>query len=77
MSEFSERLKELRKAANITQTQLADKLNLHPQTVSKWERGLSEPDISQLGEIAAALGITMEKLCGQAEAEQTFVGTFM
>ena len=76
MSEFSERLKELRKAANLTQTQLADKLNLHPQTVSKWERGLSEPDISQLGEIAAALGITMEKLCGQAEAEQTFVGDF-
>lgn len=76
MSEFSERLKEMRKAANITQTQLADKLNLHPQTVSKWERGLSEPDISQLGEIAAALGITMEKLCGQAEAEQTFVGDF-
>lgn len=76
MSEFSERLKELRKAANLTQTQLADKLNLHPQTISKWERGLSEPDISQLGEIAAALGITMEKLCGQAEAEQTFVGDF-
>ena len=76
MSEFSERLKELRKAANLTQTQLADKLNLHPQTVSKWERGLSEPDISQLGEIAAALGITMEKLCGQAEAEQTFIGDF-
>ena len=76
MSEFSERLKELRKAANTTQTQLADKLNLHPQTVSKWERGLSEPDISQLGEIAVALGITMEKLCGQAEAEQTFVGDF-
>ena len=76
MSEFSERLKELRKAANLTQTQLADKLNLHPQTISKWERGLSEPDISQLGEIAAALGITMEKLCGQAEAEQTFIGDF-
>lgn len=76
MSEFSERLKELRKAANLTQTQLADKLNLHPQTVSKWERGRSEPDISQLGEIAAALGITMEKLCGQAEAGQTFVGDF-
>lgn len=76
MSGFSERLKELRKAANITQTGLAEKLNLHPQTVSKWERGLSEPDISQLGEIAAALGITMEKLCGQPQVEQTFVGEF-
>ena len=43
MSEFSERLKELRKAANITQTGLAEKLNLHPQTVSKWENGVCAP----------------------------------
>ena len=76
MNTFGERLKELRKAAGITQTGLAETLNVHPQTVSKWERGLSEPDISQLGELAAALGVTLEKLCGQAEAEQTFVGCF-
>ena len=62
MERFGERLKELRKAAGLTQTGLADALLLHPQTVSKWERGFSEPDISQLGDLAAsrikrALGI--------------------
>ena len=60
---FGERLKELRKAAGITQSELAEKLNIHLQTVSKWERNLSEPDISQLGELAEALGVSLEKLC--------------
>ena len=69
MEGFGRRLKELRQTAKITQSDLADKLNLHPQTVSKWERGLSEPDIAQLGELAAALGISLEKLLGREEAE--------
>ena len=73
---FGERLKELRKAANITQSDLADKMNIHPQTVSKWERDLSQPDISQLGELAAVLHITLEKLCGQEETGETFTGNF-
>ena len=76
MEGFGRRLKELRQTAKITQSDLADKLNLHPQTVSKWERGLSEPDIAQLGELAAALGISLEKLLGREEAEISYVGTF-
>lgn len=39
MEGFGKHLKELRQAAKITQSGLAEKLNLHPQTVSKWERG--------------------------------------
>ena len=39
MERFGERLKSLRKAAGMTQQELADKLNVHLQTVSKWERG--------------------------------------
>ena len=62
MKRFGERLKEQRKAASFTQADLAEKLNIHLQTVSKWERGISEPDISQLGELAQALGVTLEKL---------------
>ena len=73
---FGERLKELRKAAKLTQTELAERLELHPQTVSKWERDLSEPDISQLGDLAAALGISLENLCGREEADKTYVGRF-
>ena len=76
MEGFGRRLKELRQTAKITQSDLADKLNLHPQTVSKWERGLSEPDIAQLGELAAALGISLEKLLGREETEISYVGTF-
>lgn len=76
MEGFGRRLKELRQTAKITQSDLADKLNLHPQTVSKWERGLSEPDIAQLGELAAALGISLEKLLGREETEISYVGIF-
>ena len=76
MEGFGRRLKELRQTAKITQSGLAEKLNLHPQTVSKWERGLSEPDISQLGDLAEALGITLEKLLGKEEPEQSYIGNF-
>lgn len=61
---FAERLKELRKRKGLTQTQLADALGVHLQTVSKWERGVTEPDISLIGETAAALGATVEELAG-------------
>lgn len=39
-------LKNLRKQKNLTQTQLADKIGITPQAISKWERGESFPDIS-------------------------------
>lgn len=76
MPAIGERLKELRKASDVTQTALADALGVHPQTVSKWERGVSEPDISQLGDLAAALGVPLETLLGLPEAEQTYTGAF-
>ena len=38
---FKGRLKELRKAASLTQAQFSEQLNVHLQTVSKWERGVS------------------------------------
>ena len=74
--DFGERLKNLRKAAGMTQQELADKLNVHLQTVSKWERGVSEPDISQLGEISSALGLSLEKLLGEEDGERTYTGDF-
>lgn len=76
MNNFGERLKNLRKAAGITQQELADKLNVHPQTVSKWERGITEPDIAQLGELASTLGISLEKLLDCNEGEVVYSGTF-
>ena len=76
MNNFGERLKSLRKAAGITQQELADKLGVHLQTVSKWERGISEPDFSLLGGIASALGVTFERLLGTDESDCTYGGYF-
>ena len=45
-------LKELRKEKNLTQEQLAEKLNVSGRTVSRWETGTNMPDISLLAEIA-------------------------
>lgn len=75
-TDFAERLKELRKRKGLTQTQLADALGVHLQTVSKWERGVTEPDISLIGETAAALGATVEELAGVPVPDETFTGTF-
>ena len=45
-------LKELRKEKNLTQEQLATKLNVSGRTVSRWETGTTMPDISLLCELA-------------------------
>ncbi len=75
-SDFGERLKNLRKSAGITQQELADRLNVHVQTVSKWERGLFEPDFSMLGELSAILGVPLERLLGGSEEGGTYSGSF-
>ena len=41
--EFSERVKEIRKKMDITQIELAAKLNVNPSTIQRWERGVSIP----------------------------------
>lgn len=73
---FGERLKSLRKAADITQQELADRVGIHLQTVSKWERGITEPDMCMFGEIASALGVTIEELWGVPSAEESCGGVF-
>ncbi len=60
--DFGERLKILRKSAKMTQEQLAVKLGVHFQTVSKWERGQIAPDLAMLGSIATTLSVSLEKL---------------
>ena len=45
---FNELIVELRKKQGLTQQQLAKKLNITDKAVSKWERGLSYPDITSI-----------------------------
>mgnify|MGYP003415355910 FL=1 len=53
---------DLRKEKNLTQKQLATKLNISDKTISKWERGLGCPDVSLLHELSDVLSVNIEKI---------------
>ena len=53
---------ECRKQKNLTQMQLAEKLNITDKAISKWERGVSMPDSSIMLELCNILGITVNDL---------------
>ena len=62
----------LRKEKGLTQKELAQQLYVSDKAVSKWERGLSLPDISLLTPLAEILGVTVtELLRGERLEEQT------
>lgn len=56
---FGKFIKQLRSENHMTQKQLAEKLFITDKAVSKWERGLSMPDISLLESIAQIFGVTV------------------
>ncbi|MBQ1189487.1 MAG: helix-turn-helix domain-containing protein, partial [Lachnospiraceae bacterium] len=60
-------IKELREKYHMTQSELAEKLNISDKTVSKWETAKGYPDISLLEPIAEVFGVSVtELLSGQA-----------
>lgn len=61
---FYKNLKELRKSKGFTQEELASKINVVRQTVSKWEKGLSVPDADSLQQIAEVLEVEVSQLLG-------------
>ena len=52
----------LRKEKQLTQEQLAEKMGVSINAVSKWERGLSFPDVSLLKKLCMELNISIEEL---------------
>ena len=60
--EIGRKISEFRKVSNMTQMELADRLNISFQAVSNWERGNSMPDISKLPELAELFGISIDEL---------------
>ncbi|MBQ7298923.1 MAG: helix-turn-helix transcriptional regulator [Clostridia bacterium] len=59
---LAEKLKALRKAKQVSQEKLADYLGVSYQAVSKWENGITSPDISLLPDISRYFGITVDEL---------------
>lgn len=66
---ISENLKRLRKSRGMTQECLASRLHVSPQSVSKWERGESYPDITVLPTIANFFEITIDSLLGNDKVQ--------
>ena len=57
---IAENISVLRKAAKLTQAELAEKLNYSDKAVSKWERGESIPDVIVLAELATLFSVTVD-----------------
>ena len=60
--EIGNKIKQLRFKAGMTQEQLAGRLGISAQSVSKWENAVTMPDIALLPALAGELGVTIDEL---------------
>lgn len=67
---FNEKLKALREAKGYTQEDIAGKLNIARQSVSKWEQGINEPDIEALKRLAEIFECSVDELLSEEEPKQ-------
>lgn len=68
---FAANLSELRKKKGWTQLELAEKLNYSDKAVSKWERGESLPDVTNLKQIADLFSVTVDYLLTEEHTAAT------
>ncbi len=59
---LGEMISSLRKEKNMTQNNLAEKMNVTDKAVSKWERNLSCPDVNSIPKLAEILDVSVEEL---------------
>lgn len=68
--DFNNRLYQLRKQKGLSQEELANRLNVSRQTVSKWEVGDSTPDMEKLIAISDLFDVSLDKLVMGKEDEE-------
>ncbi|MBQ1247345.1 MAG: helix-turn-helix transcriptional regulator, partial [Clostridiales bacterium] len=68
---IGEFLKTLRKDNNLTQEELADKMNVSRRTVSRWETGSNLPDLSILVELADLYDVDMREIFNGERKNET------
>lgn len=72
MENLGKNIMEFRHKNNLTQSELGQKLNISSQAVSKWEKGLSEPDIDTIKKMCEIFSCTINELTDEgAEVEGT------
>jgi transcriptional regulator with XRE-family HTH domain len=68
---FEEKLMKLRKQEGMSQEELAEKLDVTRQTVSKWELGQTKPDMDKLVEIGKVFNVGIEELTDDENSEES------
>ena len=61
---IGEIIRELRKQQKITQEELAEQIGVTPQAISRWERDVGYPDITQIVPLSKALGVSTDEILG-------------
>lgn len=61
MENYGGRIKELRERHGLTQKELAEKLGVSAQAVSKWENNVNQPDVSTIRKLCAIFGISVDE----------------
>ena len=64
---LSDKIVRLRKSNGMSQEELADKLGVSRQAISRWEMGTSDPSTSNLFALAKLYGISVEELLKEVE----------
>ena len=72
---FAKNIIKLRKKNNLTQLQLAQRLNVSDKTISKWEMGRGYPEMSTLPLLAEELGVTIDSLFKEKTQGIAIAGT--
>ena len=67
------KISSLRKEKNMTQSDLAEKLGVSPQAVSKWENDLAYPDITLLGSLSEILACSIDDILKPGKKAETVV----
>lgn len=75
--DFPEKLLTLRKADDLTQEQLAEKLEVSRQSVSKWESGQATPELEKVVALSAIFNVTTDYLLKSSEIDDLSVKTEM
>ena len=66
---FHERLRKIRLAANMRQTQVAEALGIHRESYTRYENGTYEPRMVNLYQLRQLFGVSMDELLGRIEEE--------
>lgn len=74
---FSEKLLTLWKAKDLTQEQLAEKLDVSRQSISKWESGQATPELEKIIALSAVFDVTTDYLLKSSEIDDLSVKTEM